>query len=388
LSPLPILERVIQEGTLIAMVWILVATLGALLWFATSFFADQAPHSVLSGPFWQRFPYPEESIAHWLYLVDYLCLTLIVVEVLRLALRLLSRGYVEPFARHWKISTSTGMRRSLSWLGAAILWYAAVPYHLLPYPATVEFVIHTIFVVSGTWLVMCLWDAFCDHQAANDEKLDRLLVPVVVRLVRVTIVVCGFLVLISTYSVDWKSILTGLGLSGAVIALAAKNTLENVFGSITVAWEMPFELGDLVRINGVEGTVEDINLLSTRLRTAEDSLVTIPNACLTKELIENLGARRYRRQRLFLKLGYNSKPQVAKAVVRGIKEYLDGQGKVAAGKTIVELNDLNEASFSIIVQCFLQVESYEEEIVVRGEIIQRTLEVAEKCGANFVATPQ
>ena len=104
-----------------------------------------------------------------------------------------------------------------------------------------------------------------------------------------------------------KSIIAGLGIGGIAFALAAKDTLSNIFGSLTVLVDRPFHIGDWVVIGGeTEGNVEDVGLRSTRIRTFYDSIVTVPNGQLTNVVIDNFGQRKYRRYRTNVSVEYST----------------------------------------------------------------------------------
>src|SRR5213075_891075 len=146
-------------------------------------------------------------------------------------------------------------------------------------------------------------NAFCDYLIHRSESVDkrteRLLVPVTRKFVAVIILIGGLLVeaWVLFGGQHGAEAIAGLGIGGLAVALAAKDSVENVFGSLTILFDMPFALGDWVKIDKVEGVVEEINLRSTRIRTFEDSLITLPNSNLIKASVENFGARRFRRQR-------------------------------------------------------------------------------------------
>src|SRR5208282_6321776 len=105
------------------------------------------------------------------------------------------------------------------------------------------------------------------------------------------------------------SVLAGLGVGGLAVALAARDSLANLLGSMLIMFEKPFRVGHLIRVSGSEGTVEDVGFRSTRIRTADNSLISIPNNSVVNATVENLSLRPMRRQRFFVGLTYAAAPE-------------------------------------------------------------------------------
>jgi MscS family membrane protein len=110
-------------------------------------------------------------------------------------------------------------------------------------------------------------------------------------------------------------------------ALAAKDTVENIFGSVAILLDQPFRVGDSVNIGGVVGTVEQIGLRSTRIRTPDNSLVSMPNSKVIAGHVDNLGARQFVRTKIVLNLAYDTTPQAIEALSAGIRELLRSHPK-------------------------------------------------------------
>src|SRR5205085_10627722 len=114
-----------------------------------------------------------------------------------------------------------------------------------------------------------------------------------------------------------------------------KDSVENVFGSLTILFDMPFALGDWVKIDKYEGIVEEINLRSTRIRTFEDSVITLPNSNLIKAAVENYGARRYRRQRFQIRVSYANRAENLDRFIASVRKYVDSVPQATKDRTIV-----------------------------------------------------
>ncbi len=186
--------------------------------------------------------------------------------------------------------TARALRRAIALLAAGLFIYSFYP--ALDISPKVDkylfFGIHTLTLAGVLLLAAALWESVCDHLAerkGKDERSNVVLVTLTRKLGRGVIVSSGLLLALASYGVNVMGVLTGLGLSGLIIALAAKDSVENIFGSLTILLDMPFSLGEWIKVGNIEGVVEEINLRSTRLRTFEDSVITLPNANIIKAAV-------------------------------------------------------------------------------------------------------
>jgi MscS family membrane protein len=187
-------------------------------------------------------------------------------------------------------------------------------------------VMNVLIVAATTYVVYCIVDALCEAWALaaskTASKMDDMLVPMVRRSLQITVVLLG-LVQVATVLSDkpLTSILAGLGVGGLAVALAAQDTIKNFFGSITVLTDKPFELGDRVVVDKYDGTVVEVGFRSTRLRTLDGDLVSIPNGDLANRIILNSGRRPFFRRVLNLALPNgtdSSKVKRALEIVKGV----------------------------------------------------------------------
>jgi len=158
-----------------------------------------------------------------------------------------------------------------------------------------QFITNTTTVaasVLGAYTAVRLVDAI--HETlilpwveASDTRLDDQIVPIVLRACKVTIWVMATLITFSNLGYDIVSLLTGLGIGGLAVAMAAQDTLANVFGSVTIFADRPFQIGDLVEIAGNRGVVEEVGLRTSRLRTIEGALITVPNREMAAQSVTN-----------------------------------------------------------------------------------------------------
>ncbi|AIE86306.1 mechanosensitive ion channel family protein [Fimbriimonas ginsengisoli] len=292
------------------------------------------------------------------------------------------------------LETERAIRRAIGILSGVAVSYLilgelVLPSHLDGFGRSI---LCGIAIVAFGMLAYSMWDAVCDDiasRATGSDRAERLLVPMARKFVRALIVLVAFLVgATMLFNADVRGILASLGIGGLVVALAAKDSVENVFGSLTILFDMPFAIGDWVRIDKTEGIVEEINLRSTRVRTFEDTVITLPNANLIRASVENVSSRRNRRQKLDLRLSYDTGPEALDAFCRDLRAWLERQPKTVREKTIVDIQDFGEPSFGVLVQCHFDAKTQAEELDLRHLLGLEILRLRDKHKVMFAAHPR
>jgi MscS family membrane protein len=291
--------------------------------------------------------------------------------------------------------TRSALRRAAGILGGVLIVYPLLPeLALRPRPEKLLLVVlEALTIGAAVMLAYALWDVVCDTIETRTQgystRAERLLVPMTRKFMRFMILVGGLLIALgAVFQVNIAGLIAGLGIGGLVIALAAKDSVENVFGSLTLLFDMPFAIGDWVKIDKIEGVVEEVNLRSTRIRTFEDTVINLPNANLIRASVENFGLRRMRRQKFYLRLSYDNDADKISALAQAIRDYLAAQDKVVTDKSIVELADLDETSMAMLVQCHFLADSLAEEMSMRAALMEQILRLRKQLKFDFVAAPR
>jgi MscS family membrane protein len=175
----------------------------------------------------------------------------------------------------------------------------------------------------------------------------------------------------------------GLGVGGLAVALAARDSLANLLGSILIMIEKPFRVGHVVRVSGSEGTVEDVSFRSTRIRTPDNSLISIPNNAVVNTTIENLSLGTMRRQRFIIQVTYDTPRERLEQLVAGIKQLITDHPLTNKTNFNVRLNDFGESSLNILVYFHLEVKDYSAELEAREEILLRIMDLAKSLAIDF-----
>ncbi len=172
-----------------------------------------------------------------------------------------------------------------------------------------------LIVLNITWFIVRFVNAlieeyFVPKAEDNSTKyLDNTLIPIIRRGILGIIWAIGIMMALRNVGVDVGALIAGLGIGGLAFALAAQDTIKNIFGGITIFTDRPFRIGERVKVDGFDGIIEDIGIRSTRLRTLEKRLVTIPNYKIVEASIENISNEPMRRVMMKIGLTYNTAPE-------------------------------------------------------------------------------
>jgi len=181
-------------------------------------------------------------------------------------------------------------------------------------------------------------------------------------------VIFSVLVVFESLGFEVKTFLTGLGIGGLAFALAAQDTIANMFGSFVVVMDQPFYVGEYIRIQGHEGTVEEIGLRSTRLRTAQRTQVVIPNKTVAAEVINNFTRMPQRRVDATLGVTYDSPLDAIQLALSDIRALLRADPGVHQGLIVVSLADFSDSSLRVQVLYFTADPDWESHMAVRERV--------------------
>jgi len=191
------------------------------------------------------------------------------------------------------------------------MWYGL---HRLDFPEEwytfMGNVYHILIAINITWLIARLVDAIIGEYIVplaekTESTLDDQIIPVIRKGLRSVIWLLGIIVALNNAGYDVGALIAGLGIGGLALAMAAKDSVANIFGGIMVFTDKPFKVGDRIKINGFDGSITEIGIRISRMRTLEGRLVTIPNSLFTGDMVENVTAEPTRKIVLNLGLTYD-----------------------------------------------------------------------------------
>ncbi len=217
----------------------------------------------------------------------------------------------------------------------------------------------------------------------TESKVDDQLIPFAIDLGKVVAIVLGVIMILGdVFDVDITALVAGLGIGGVAFALASKESLENLLGSFTIFFDKPFTVGDTVTLGGVTGTVEKVGFRSTRIRTFDKSVVTVPNKNIISTELDNLGARPVRRVKFNIGLTYDTSVENIKNIVDDIQKLIDKHPMTnQEGK--VRFLEFGPSSLDIMVLYYVDSPDWEALIDAKQKINFDIIEIINKYKCEF-----
>lgn len=348
-------------------------------------------------PFWFRELFPAQLTDTHFLLADYqwICLFalifigFVVDRLTRFILARIAHGWIHFFDKEKSAAIESKLFRPVGLLTQGYVWYEGTKLLGLPdFALSVLLVALKVFtVVAAIWTCFLLIDAVRGYVLRKTQrtpsKFDDLLVQLASKSLKVFVVCVGILTAAQAFGLPIAGLIGGMGLGGAAIALASKDTVSNIFGSFTVLVDRPFEVGDWIITNHVEGSVESVGFRSTRIRTFYDSLITLPNSLLTTTSVDNMGSRKYRRVKTFLGVQYDTTPEQVDAFCEGVRELIRRHPYTRKDYYHVYFNQFSDSSLNILLYCFLDCPDWAIELRERHRLFNDILRLGKQLKIEF-----
>ncbi len=203
-------------------------------------------------------------------------------------------------------------------------------------------------------LMKVVLSLYKDFAVKTYTKLDEQLAPILKKILDGLVVLIGLLHILTLFGVDPVTVLAGASIGGIAVAFAAQDSVKNLIGTIVIFLDKPFHIGDWIKIGGVEGTVENVGLRSTRIRGSDTSIFQIPNSIITESEINNMGLRLYRRYRTELGIRYDTPPELIEAFVHGIRELIVMHPNTRSESYNVEFTGFGDSALLILLNVYFK----------------------------------
>jgi MscS family membrane protein len=342
-----------------------------------------ADHELLSIEYWQ-----------WIGLFLIVLLGVIIDFLTRSILRGISNRLIARQKAQAQPETVAQAVRPIGLLAGAIVWLLLVRVLGLPDMAqTVILGAARVFAAfAGTWAAWRVTDLFSEVLVAKashtETKFDDVLVPLVRKAAKIFIVAIGLIYIADSLRIEIIPLIASLGIGGLAFAFAARDTVENFFGSVAVLLDRPFEVGDWVVVGDTEGIVEEVGFRSTRIRTFYNSQITLPNANLVRATVDNYGRRKYRRWKTNIGVEYSTPPDKLVAFTEGIRELIRCHPMTRKDYYQVYLNAFGPSSLDILLYVFHEVPDWSTELRERERLFLDIVRLADRLGVNFAFPTQ
>lgn len=268
--------------------------------------------------------------------------------------------------------------------------------HRLVYPdafvKAVDAAYKILIVLNITWLfvrlINCLIEVYWMNRPQKDgsHRISAKMIPVVKRTLLVLVWIIGIIMALSNVGVNISALLGTLGIGGIAFALAAQDTIKNIFSAFTILTDRPFVIGDTIKVDGFEGTIIDVGIRSTRMRTYDKRIVTFPNYKVSDASIENISTEPMRRVVMKIELTYDTTPEKMNEALTILRNMPNKVQNVSPNDIVANFSDFLDSSLVITFIFFIKKEG--DIGKVSSDVNMEILSSFNKAGLNFAFPSQ
>jgi MscS family membrane protein len=222
----------------------------------------------------------------------------------------------------------------------------------------------------------------------TESTLDDHLIPFIRKSLRAFIVFIAFILTVQNLGYSISGLLASLGIGGLAVALAARETLSNVFGSFMIILDRPFHIGDWIKAGDMEGVVEEIGFRSTKIRTFAKTEISVPNNIIANMPLDNFSRMPKRRIKLNVGVTYDTTPAKMQEAVHNIRHMLEKHPGINQEFMLVNFTDFGPSSLDILVYCFTSTTDWAEYLQIRQEVSLNIMIILEELGLEIAFPSQ
>ena len=242
-------------------------------------------------------------------------------------------------------------------------------------------------VLITVWVMFAGTNLFTDIYANRLRHMGRMggevLLRPVANAVKLIIAISCVLIYLDKIGINITTVLAGLGVGGIAVALALQRPMEDVFGAVTLYAQQPAKIGDFCRFGQITGTLEEIGLRTTKVRTLANTLIAVPNSQLANEAIDNFSARRKILYNTRLRLGYDTPPETVRRVLEGIRKLLAGDDRVIDEGSRVRFVEISDDSLQIEIFTHINTTVWADFLEISEDLNLKILEVIAEAGTSL-----
>lgn len=218
--------------------------------------------------------------------------------------------------------------------------------------------------------------------AANDNSQMVKFIPILTRTLKSIIIFILIAALLQNHGYSVSSLIAGFGITGLAVGFAANATIANVFGTLAIISDKSFEIGDYIKVAGVEGTVEDLNLRSTKIRTLDNALTIIPNSTVAGGEIINISKAHKRRILENIGVTYDTSNEKLKLAIEILEEILNSNSEIYSD-FVVSLDTLADSSINIRVSAYVKTNNYVKYLKIKEIVLLEAIKRFRAEGIDF-----
>lgn len=275
-------------------------------------------------------------------------------------------------------------------IGFAFILIGTHLFFLLIFKETelVKNILNTLAVYTIFWAIIAVIESLRDlfHHATEkfNPDLAQEMGDFILKIAKVLVGAIGLGAMLQVWSINVTALVASLGLGGLAFALAAKDTAANMFGSFALLADKSIRIGEWIKVGGVEGTVEDIGMRTTKIRSFDKSLITVPNQIVSNSPIENFSRRGVRRIKMHIGLTYSTSAEQLSNIVKEIRSMLHSHENISQNETpLVNFESFGDSSLNILIHTFTNTSNWERYLSIREEIHLKIIRIVENNGSSF-----
>ncbi len=244
-----------------------------------------------------------------------------------------------------------------------------------------------LLTINILWLFMRAIDAVSEQMAEvaadTESRMDDQLIPILRKLAKFIVVAIGIIFYMQSNGYPVSGILAGMGIGGLAMALAAQDSISGIFASVVIFLDRPFMVGDFVEINGTTGTVEEIGIRSTRIRTVEKTLVTLPNKEIMDSNVNNFSKRPMRRTTTTIGVTYDTTPDKMEKLLIQLRQMLLDDESIDNDNIFVNFTGFGDSSLDIDMKYFILTTDYRVWLNKRETLNLNIMRIVYDLGLDF-----
>jgi MscS family membrane protein len=256
----------------------------------------------------------------------------------------------------------------------------------------IERALELLLVLAAAWAAAVVVDLIAEHWRTHldprEQAVTYSVLPLGRQVIKLSLFLVGILSVLSVWGYNTSTILAGIGVGGLAVALAAQKTIENLFGGLSVIGDRPVLVGDVCRFGDRTGTVTHIGLRSTRIRTADRTIISVPNGQFSSMALENIS----RRDKIWfhptLNLRRDTTSEQLLRVLSSFREILTAHSKVEAGSIPVRFIGVGPYSLDIEVVAYVTTSDFDEFLALQQELLLKLLQAVEQAGTALAVPLQ
>ncbi|MEA1916168.1 MAG: mechanosensitive ion channel family protein [Campylobacterota bacterium] len=245
-----------------------------------------------------------------------------------------------------------------------------------------------LIALTVTRILVVYGDTFAQKASRKDPGLGEAITKLVVRILKFVIIVSAGIGIANTWGINAYAVLASFSIIGVGISLSSQDTVKHFWGSMVIFGDQPFKIGDWITVGNVDGTVEEIGIRSTKVRTFEKAMFTVPNGTMANANILNWSRRPKRRIKMTMGLSYSTTQEQMKSILNETRAYLKSDEAIDQDQILVYFSEFNDSSLDIMVYCFTKDPNWAAWLEAREVVYLELMGIVERNGSSFAFPSQ